>query len=54
MAGKILPVTVLDPFVVVGFKSLLFCNYSQTISSEKGEGLREVSQVVLGRIVVAT
>ena len=54
MAGKLLPVTVLDPFVVVGFKSLLFCNYGQTISCQKGEGLREVSQIVLARIVVAT
>ena len=54
VAGKLLPVTVLDPFVVVGFKSLLFCNYGQTISCQKGEGLREVSQIVLARIVVAT
>ena len=52
--GKILPVTVLDPFVVVSFKSLLFCNYGQTISCQKGERVREESQIVLARIVVAT
>ena len=54
MEGKILPVTVLDPFVVVSFKSLLFCNYGQTISCQKGDRVREVSQIVLAKIVVAT